>query len=85
MVQFKSSAGNSNIFIVNRSELKGRWEPLFYSEKYQQVIDKIHSSPWIVKTVKQLAKRIADGPFGSDLKVDEYQVSGIPGTVLNFV
>ncbi|AVI34167.1 MULTISPECIES: restriction endonuclease subunit S [Acinetobacter calcoaceticus/baumannii complex] len=78
MVQFKSSAGNSNIFIVNRSELKGRWEPLFYSEKYQQVIDKIHSSPWIVKTVKQLAKRIADGPFGSDLKVDEYQVSGIP-------
>lgn len=78
MVQFKSSAGNSNILIVNRSELKGRWEPLFYSQKYQTVIDKIHSSPWIVKTVKQLAKRIADGPFGSDLKVDEYQMSGVP-------
>jgi len=66
------------IYLVKASELKERFDPLFYHPKYLENEKKIKSCCWGYDNLGHLANRVIDGPFGSDLKVDEYQISGIP-------
>lgn len=80
MSQFKlnSQVDNNKVFLVNRSELKGRLDTVFYKPLYVKNEESIKKSKWGCEKISNLAQRIADGPFGSDLKVDEYLPSGIP-------
>ncbi|MBD2340110.1 restriction endonuclease subunit S [Calothrix sp. FACHB-156] len=50
----------------------------FYQPKYQFLLDKLNKSPYPLYSLKKLSKRMFDGPFGSNRKVDMYQESGIP-------
>lgn len=68
----------NKVFLVNHSELEGRLDTVFYQPKYMANEGAIKISKWGFEKVGHIAKRIADGPFGSDLKVDEYQPDGNP-------
>jgi type I restriction enzyme M protein len=80
MSQFKlnSQVDNNKVFLVNRSELEGRLDTVFYKPLYVKNEESIKKSKWGYEKISNLAQRIVDGPFGSDLKADEYQPSGIP-------
>lgn len=68
----------NKVFLVNRSELEGRLDTVFYHPKHMANEDAIKSSKWGYDKVSHIADRIVDGPFGSDLKVNEYQPEGNP-------
>ena len=76
--QLSPELDKNKVFLVSRSELEGRLDPVFYYPKYMANEEGIRNSKWGFKKVGHIAKRIADGPFGSDLKVDEYQSHGNP-------
>ncbi len=66
------------MFLINRGELEGRLDTVFYKPLYFQNEKIIKASKWGYKKLNYLVKRLVDGPFGSDLKVEEYQPSGFP-------
>lgn len=65
-------------FTIHSDEIEGRLDPLFYHPKYLQLIHKIKNSKYEIKTVGAICKRIVDGPFGTQLKVEDYTTEGIP-------
>jgi len=68
----------NKVFLVNRSELEGRLDAIFYHPKYIANENAIKRSKWGYEKVGHIANRITDGPFGSDLKVEEYKSEGNP-------
>lgn len=60
--------------------MKGRWDCQFYSPRYYYLEAKIRASGYSVFNLGDnfISSNIVDGPFGSDLKVDEYADDGIP-------
>ena len=66
------------MFLINRGEIEGRLDTVFYKPLYLKNEEAIRRSKWGYEKLNFLAQRLVDGPFGSDLKVDEYQPSGIP-------
>ncbi len=64
--------------MISRGELEGRLDTVFYKPVYLNNEIAIKQSKWGYEKIVNLAQRLADGPFGSDLKVDEYQPSGFP-------
>ncbi len=72
------SVDKNKIFLVKRCELEGRLDPVFYNSTYTENEKGIKNSIWNHKKIGKISSRIVDGPFGSDLKVEEYQESGIP-------
>lgn len=66
------------MFLINRGELKGRLDTVFYKPLYLKNDELIKNSQWGYEKLNSLALRIVDGPFGSDLKVEEYQATGVP-------
>ncbi len=58
--------------------MRGRLDTVFYHPKYRSNEGAIKESKWGYERIGNIAERIVDGPFGSDLKVDEYQESGHP-------
>lgn len=79
-MSFELSPGldKNRFFLINRSELKGRLDTVFYHPKYLANELAIKTSKWGHERVGSIAHRIADGPFGSDLKVEEYKTEGNP-------
>lgn len=65
-------------FVVWNNEIEGRLDPLFYHPKYLQVIHKLQKSKYEIKRIGDICSRIVDGPFGTQLKVEEYTTEGIP-------
>jgi len=67
-------------FQVKRSELQGRLDCQFYHPDFIALENELRASPFEVLPLgdKKLVAKIVDGPFGSQLKVEEYQSSGIP-------
>jgi hypothetical protein len=63
---------------VETAQLCGRLDPFFYRRANQETEQLLRGSKWEVKKLRELAERIVDGPFGSQLKVEEYQETGIP-------
>jgi hypothetical protein len=39
---------------------------------------KLSASQYPVKTLKEVSKKIVDGPFGSSVKAEDYVENGIP-------
>lgn len=76
--QLSPEVDGNKVFLVRSSEIEGRLDPVFYHPKYIATEKAIKKSKWGYATVRSIAARIADGPFGSDLKVDEYQANGNP-------
>lgn len=76
--QLSEKVDGNRVFLVGKSQLMGRFDPLFYIPSQRANIERIKNSPYPFDKVRHLAKRIVDGPFGSDLKVDEYVEHGIP-------
>ncbi|HKZ52948.1 MAG TPA: N-6 DNA methylase, partial [Candidatus Acidoferrales bacterium] len=66
------------VFQVRSDELEGRLDCQFYHPDYTALEKKIRHSKFEVSPLGDLASRIVDGPFGSQLKVEEYQTSGVP-------
>ena len=67
--QLSPEVDKNKIFLVNRSELEGRLDTVFYHPKNMANEVAIKNSKWGYEKVGHIAARIADGPFGSDLKV----------------
>ncbi len=65
-------------FVVSSNEIEGRIDPLFYHPKYLQVIHKLQKSKYEIKRIGDICSRIVDGPFGTQLKVENYTTEGIP-------
>jgi type I restriction enzyme M protein len=65
-------------FAIERGEVEGRLNPRFYSPEYFALIHKLKISKYPIKKLKDIAVRLVDGPFGSQLKVIEYVNDGIP-------
>jgi type I restriction enzyme S subunit len=63
---------------VERGELEERLDAQFYQPRYLELEHKLRQSPYSVQRLRDLALQIVDGPFGSQLKVEEYVPSGIP-------
>lgn len=70
---------NADRFLIKRSELTTlKLFVEFYLPKYQNLLTKLQQGPYPIKSLGKISKRIFDGPFGSNRKVDMYQDSGIP-------
>ena len=65
-------------FAVGRGEVEERLNPRFYSPNYLAIIHTLKKSKYLTKKLKDIAVRLVDGPFGSQLKVTEYVRDGIP-------
>lgn len=65
-------------FSIDVKEIKGRIDPLFYFSIYRENEQIIKRSKWPVKTLADISPKIVDGPFGSQLKVEEYVEEGVP-------
>ena len=50
----------------------------FYQPKYLDLDHRLKQCPYPVCRLRDLATRIVDGPFGSQLKVEEYVPTGVP-------
>jgi type I restriction enzyme M protein len=68
----------NKIFLVKLRELEGRFDPIFYNPTNINNEYKIKKSKWGFDKIGNIANRLVDGPFGSDLKVEEYQKEGVP-------
>lgn len=65
-------------FKVHVDEVRGRLDPLFYKPAYVVNEEIISNCKWGAKKLTDITYRIVDGPFGSQLKVEEYKQQGIP-------
>jgi len=63
---------------VERGELEERLDAQFYQPQYLELEHSLRHCPYPVQRLRDLALQIVDGPFGSQLKVEEYAPSGIP-------
>ena len=50
----------------------------FYHPIHEMLASKLNNGAFPVRTVGDICEKITDGPFGSHLKVEEYQETGIP-------
>lgn len=62
-------------FITQKENIEDRFDVDYYLPKYFEIIKKLNTHQ--VTTLDNLGK-VFDGPFGSNLKSDEYSESGIP-------
>ena len=63
---------------IKKSELEGahRLDAEYYQPAYLEVEGKISSFSF--QTIKDISNRVFSGPFGSTLKSESYQTSGVP-------
>ena len=50
----------------------------FYHPIHKMIESKLNNGAFPVRPVRDICEKITDGPFGSHLKVEEYQEIGIP-------
>lgn len=67
-------------FSVNQGEYEGRLDVQFYLPKHLELETRLKASIFPVYRLGSnfVSSQIVDGPFGSDMKVNEYVISGIP-------
>jgi restriction endonuclease S subunit len=66
-------------FLINRGSLEERLDPLFYKPSIRAFVNSLLTSKhFTAKPLHKLAVRIVDGPFGTQLKVDDYREEGVP-------
>ncbi len=71
---------NSHIFGITWGEHEGRLDVSFYLPKHLELERRLKTSPYAVYELGSsvVSKQVVDGPFGSDLKVNEYVPQGVP-------
>jgi restriction endonuclease S subunit len=74
------AAANQQLFGITRGEYEGRLDVQFYLPKHRALERHMKSCGFPVHRVGSAAisTQVVDGPFGSDLKVDEYVPEGVP-------
>ncbi len=79
-VAFALSRGlNPNkVFLVSRSALEGRLDPVFYRPSILSFVEKVKHGKYAAQPLSHISHRIVDGPFGTQLKVEDYQEEGVP-------
>jgi type I restriction enzyme S subunit len=66
-------------FVIKRSEINtGKIFVEFYLPKYKFLLDTLENGRFPTCQLKTICRRIFDGPFGSNRKIDMYQSIGIP-------
>jgi len=78
--QFKlsSQVDINKVFLINQHSLDARLDVEFYQPKHFKLLTRLSSSRYPLKTLKDISKKIVDGPFGSSVKTDDYVENGIP-------
>ena len=66
------------MFVVQRGNIDVRLDVQFYHPIHEMLESKLNNGAFPVSTVGDICEKITDGPFGSHLKVEEYQETGIP-------
>ncbi|MEW5987167.1 MAG: restriction endonuclease subunit S, partial [Chloroflexota bacterium] len=70
---------SKNRFLIKRSQLTTlKLFVEFYLPEYQDLLAQLRQSPYPLKQLQEISKRLYGGPFGSDRKVDMYRDTGIP-------
>lgn len=69
---------SNKVFLVNRSELEGRLDPVFYRPAIVSFVARVKNGKYPAQPVSHISRRIVDGPFGTQLKVEDYKEEGIP-------
>lgn len=59
-------------------DLTGRLDTVFYSPEIIRFMERLSRGNYPLIPISHLAERVVDGPFGTQLKVDDYQANGIP-------
>ncbi len=67
-------------FAIRRGEIEHRLDCQFYLPEHRYLKEQIRHSSYPVFRLgdPEISQKIVDGPFGSQLKVEEYKKSGIP-------
>ena len=68
----------NKIFIVGRGETDLRLDVPFHKPSLVRYLDRLAAHSAGLATIRQIADRVVDGPFGTQLKVEEYVEKGIP-------
>jgi restriction endonuclease S subunit len=78
--QFKlnSQVDKNKVFLIKRHDLDVRLDVEYYQPKHFELLTKLSASHYPLKTLKEISKKIVDGPFGSSVKADDYVEKGIP-------
>jgi hypothetical protein len=66
------------IFMVGRGETDLRLDVPFYRPSLVKYLQRIDNHPAGVEPIRNLAIKVVDGPFGTQLKAEEYVEIGIP-------
>ncbi len=64
--------------MIGRGELEGRYDTVFYRPEIVAFIDRLNHGKYPVYTVRDISLKVVDGPFGTQLKVEDYRSEGIP-------
>ncbi len=76
--EFSSQVDKSKVFLINRHDLDARLDVEYYQPKHFELLTRLSASRYPVKTLKEISKKIVDGPFGSSVKANDYVENGIP-------
>ena len=66
------------MFFINRGKLDERLDVEYYQPKHFELLARLLASRYPLKLLKDVSKKIVDGPFGSSVKADDYVENGIP-------
>ena len=73
-------AAKQTCFGMTRGEYEGRLDAQFYLPKHRELEQRMKNSGFPIFPIgsRDISIQVVDGPFGSDLKVDEYVPEGVP-------
>src|SRR5690242_6213803 len=73
------TAGLTRHFLLRRSELSTlKMFVEFYQPETQELLRRLREGAYHARPLAEISRRLFDGPFGSDRKIEMYQSSGIP-------
>ncbi len=64
--------------MINRGALDERLDVEYYQPKHFELLAKLLACSYPLKLLKDVSKKIVDGPFGSSVKSEDYVEQGIP-------
>jgi type I restriction enzyme, S subunit len=74
------AAATRQLFGITRGDYEGRLDVQFYLPKHRELERRMQSCGFPIHRIGSAAisMQVVDGPFGSDLKVDDYVPDGVP-------
>lgn len=59
--QYPQHIDNNKIFIIQRSEIEGRWDPHYNQPQYEKLLNKLESLPYELSSLKKQSSTIFSG------------------------